>query len=73
MYTHAYKKRGIERYICGLYIYMSMHIHICGVMVIVAFLGLLHFTQNMYLIMLGVKQGGIESHFLSFSYDLTWD
>ena len=32
-------------------------------------LGLLHFTLDMYLIMLSVKQGGIKYHFLSLWYD----
>ena len=34
--------------------------------------GLLHFTLDQYLIMLGVKQGGIKYHFLSLWYDSTW-
>ena len=33
------------------------------------FPGLLHFTLEPYLIMLGVKQGGIKYYFLSFWYD----
>ena len=38
------------------------------------FPGLLHFTLDMYLIMLSViKQGGIKYHFLNFWYDLTWE
>ena len=37
------------------------------------FLGLLHFTLDMYLIMLSVKQGYIKYHFLSLWYDSTWD
>ena len=32
-----------------------------------------HFTLDIHLIMLRVKQGGIKHHFLSFCYDLTWD
>ena len=35
--------------------------------------GLLHFTLDLYLIMLSVKQGGIKYHFLSLWYDSTWD
>ena len=38
-----------------------------------SFPGLLHFTLDLYLIMLSVKQGGIKYHFLSLWYDLTWD
>ena len=34
------------------------------------FSGLLHFTLDPYLIMLGAKQGGIKYHFLSLWYDL---
>ena len=37
------------------------------------FSGLPHFTLDTYLIILGVKQGGIQYHFLSFWYDSTWD
>ena len=37
------------------------------------FLGFLHFTLDMYLIMLSVRQGGIKYHFLSLWYDSTWD
>ena len=37
------------------------------------FPGLLHFTLDLYLIMLSVKQGGIKYHFLSLWYDSTWD
>ena len=37
------------------------------------FLRLLHFTLDMYLIMLSVKQGDIKYHFLSLWYDSTWD
>ena len=37
------------------------------------FLGLLHFTFDLYLIMQSVKQGGIKYHFLSLWYDLNWD
>ena len=37
------------------------------------FHGLLHFTLDLYLIMLSVKQGGIKYHFLSLWYDSTWD
>ena len=35
--------------------------------------GLLHFTLDLYLIMLSVKQGGIKYHFLSVWYDSTCD
>ena len=34
---------------------------------------LLHFTLDLYLIELSVKQGGIKVHFLILWYDLTWD
>ena len=34
---------------------------------------LLHFTLDPYLIMLSVKQGGINYHFLSLWYDSTWE
>ena len=34
---------------------------------------LLHFTLNMYLIMLSVKEGGIKYHFFSLCSDSTWD
>ena len=34
---------------------------------------MLHFTLDMYLILLSVKQGGIKYHFLSLWYDTTWD
>ena len=37
------------------------------------FSGLLYFTLDPYLIMLSVKQGSIEYHFLSLWYDSTWD
>ena len=37
------------------------------------FPGLLHFTLDPYFIMLSVKQGGIEYHFLSLSYDSILD
>ena len=37
------------------------------------FPGLLHFTLDPYLIVLGAKQGGIKYHFLSLWYDSTWD
>ena len=37
------------------------------------FSGLLHFTLDLYIIMLSVKQGGIKYHFFSLSYDSTWD
>ena len=37
------------------------------------FPGLINFTLDMYLIMLSVKQGGINYHFLSLWYDSTWD
>ena len=37
------------------------------------FPGLLHFTLDPYLILLSVKQGGIQYHFLSLWYDSTWD
>ena len=37
------------------------------------FPGLLHFTLDLYLIMLSVKQGNIKYHFLSFWYNSTWD
>ena len=36
------------------------------------FPGLLHFTLDTYLVILGVKQGG-NKHFLSLWYDMTWD
>ena len=36
-----------------------------------SFPGLLHFTHDVYLIMLSVKQGGIKYHFLSLWYDST--
>ena len=35
------------------------------------FLGLLHFTLDIYLIILRVKQGNINYHFLSLRYDST--
>ena len=35
--------------------------------------GLLHFTLNLYFIMLSVKQGSIKYHFLRLWYDTTWD
>ena len=35
------------------------------------FPGLFHFTLDLYLILLSVKQGGIKYHFWSFWYDLT--
>ena len=35
--------------------------------------GLLHFTLDLYLIILSAKQGGIKYHFLSLWYDSTWD
>ena len=38
-----------------------------------SFPGLLHFTLDLYFIMLSVKQGGIKYHFLSLWYDSTWD
>ena len=38
-----------------------------------SFPGWLHFTLDLYLIMLSVKQGGIKYHFLSLWYDSTWD
>ena len=34
---------------------------------------LLHFTLDPFFIMLSVKQGGINYHFLGFWYDSTWD
>ena len=34
---------------------------------------LLYFTLNTYLILLSVKQGGIEYHFKNLWYDSTWD
>ena len=37
------------------------------------FPGLLHFTLDLYLIMLSVKQGGIKYHILILWYDSTWD
>ena len=37
------------------------------------FSGLLHFTQDTYLISLSVKQGVNKYHFLSLWYDATWD
>ena len=37
------------------------------------FPGLLHFTFDIYLIMLSVKQGGIKYYFLSLWYNLIWD
>ena len=37
------------------------------------FPGLLHFTLDMYLIMMSVKQGSIKFHFLSLWYDLICD
>ena len=37
------------------------------------FSGILHFTLDPYLIMLGVKQGGIRYHFLYLWYDSSWD
>ena len=37
------------------------------------FPGWLHFTLDPYLIMLSVKQGGINYHFLSLWYVSTWD
>ena len=37
------------------------------------FPGLLHFTFDPYLIILGVKEGSIKYHFLSLWYDSTWD
>ena len=36
-----------------------------------SFPGLHHFTLDMYLIMLSVKQGGVKNHFLSLWYDST--
>ena len=38
-----------------------------------SFPGLFHFTLDLYLIMLSVKQGSIEYHFLSLWYDATRD
>ena len=38
-----------------------------------SFPGMLHFTLDMYLTMLSVKQGRIKYHFLSLWYDLIWD
>ena len=37
------------------------------------FPGLLHFTLDMYFILLSVKQDGIKFHFLRLCYDSTWD
>ena len=37
------------------------------------FPGLLHFSLYTYLIMLSVKQWSMKYHFLSLSYDSTWD
>ena len=37
------------------------------------FPGLLHLTFDPYLIMLNVKQGGINNYFYSLWYDSTWD
>ena len=37
------------------------------------YLGLLHFTLDLFSAMLSVKQGGIMYYFLSFSCDSTWD
>ena len=37
------------------------------------FSGLLHFTLDMYLMLLSVKQGGIKYHFLNLWYDSTLD
>ena len=37
------------------------------------FSGLLHFTLDLYFIMLNVKQEAIKYDFLSFWHDLTWD
>ena len=37
------------------------------------FPGLLHFTLDLYLIMMSVKQGGIKYHFWSLWYDSTCD
>ena len=37
------------------------------------FLGLLHFTFDLYLIMLSTKQGDIKYNFLSLWYNLIWD
>ena len=37
------------------------------------FPGLLHFTLDLYVIMLSVKQGGIKHHFYSLWYDSTED
>ena len=34
---------------------------------------LLHFTLDLYLMILSVKQGDIKYHFLSLWYDSTWD
>ena len=39
----------------------------------ILFPGLLHFTFDPYLIMLGVKQGGIKHRFLSFCYNSILD
>ena len=36
------------------------------------FPGLLHFTLDLYLIMLSVKQGSIKYHFFCLWYDPTW-
>ena len=37
------------------------------------FPGLLHFTLDLHLITLSVKQASIKYHFLSLWYDSTWD
>ena len=37
------------------------------------FPGLLHFTLDIYLILLSVKQGGTKYHFQSHWYDANWD
>ena len=37
----------------------------------ILFTGLLHFTLDLYLIMVSVKLGGIDYHFLSLWYDFT--
>ena len=37
------------------------------------FPGLLYFTLDSHFIMLSAKLGGIKYHFLSLSYDSTWD
>ena len=39
----------------------------------IPFSGLPHFTLDLYLIMLSVKQGSIKYHFLCLWYDLTCD